>query len=134
MIIHANEWCFPESFCVNIYFPSKASLLNECHSDCSLSKKKGERKGKQQQKFVYMKYICSYILKFFWNMKEKLERQELTDSWKWNTTWSLYANLMTPYTGKAKSYQTILFLYEISSRSTSSCSTYFCCKKSSTNN
>ena len=43
---------------------------------------------------------------------------------KWNTARSLYASLMAPYTGKAKSYQTIWFLYEISSRSTSSCSSF----------
>ena len=49
---------FPESFFANI-FPSKANLLNECHSDCScLSKKKEKREeSKKKIKCIYIKYI-----------------------------------------------------------------------------
>ena len=48
---------FPESFCVNIYFPSKASLLNECHSDCSLSKKKEKEKENNKKICIYEVYM-----------------------------------------------------------------------------
>ena len=40
-------------------------------------------------------------------MKEQPKCQELPDSWKLKEARSLFANLMTPYTGKTKSYKTI---------------------------
>ena len=53
---------------------------------------------------------------YFLDIKEKLKRQALPDSWKWNKTTLLFANPMAPYTGKAKPYHNILFLYATSSR------------------
>ena len=122
MIIHANEQCFSWKLLCK-YFPSKANLLKECHSDCSclLKKRRKERKAKK----IKCKNI--YIIIFFQFFKIRKKNQNSKNSRileKLNTARSLYASLMAPYTGKAKSYQTIWFLYEISSRSTSSCSSF----------
>ena len=43
-------------------------------------------------------------------MKEQPKCQELPDSWKLKRGSLLFANLMTPYKGKTKSYKTIEFL------------------------
>ena len=96
---------FPESFCVNI-FPSKANLLNECHSDCScLSKKRRkERKGKKKIKCTYIKYAYNIFFKFFKIPKEKLKLQEQSDSWKMKHSSITLCQSKGPYTGKAKSY------------------------------
>ena len=108
------------------YFPSKANLLKECHSDCScLSKKRRkERKAKKKIKCTYIKYAYNIFFKFFKIPKEKLKLQEQSDSWKMKHSSITLCQSNGPYTGKGKSYQTILFLFEISSRSTSSCSSY----------
>ena len=57
---------FPESFCVHI-FPSKANLLNECHSDCSclLKKKDYREESKKKIKCTYIKYMYNIFFKFF---------------------------------------------------------------------
>ena len=66
---------------------------------------------------TYRACFCKSNRVYFLDMKEKLKRQASPDSWKWYKTTSLFANLMAPYTGKAKSYHTIWFLFATSSRS-----------------
>ena len=66
---------FPESFCVNI-FPSKANLLNECHSDCSwLSKKKEKREESKKKKIkcIYIKYIYNIYFSIFLKYERKIK-------------------------------------------------------------
>ena len=86
-----------------------------------------EKKEKREESKKKIKCKNIYIIIFFQFFKIRKKNQNSKNSLileKWNTARSLYASLMASYTGKAKSYQTILFLYEISSRSTSSCSSF----------
>ena len=73
-----------------------------------------EKKEKREESKKKIKCKNIYIIIFFQFFKIRKKNQNSKNSLileKWNTARSLYASLMAPYTGKAKSYQTILFLY-----------------------
>ena len=57
--------------------------------------------------FYRKNWVYNY---FFWTWKNNQNAKNCLILENWNEARSLFANLMTPYTGKTKSYKTIEFL------------------------